>query len=144
MVEIIKVIGLFFPRNCLIYCIISASTCRVFHSLILQNVSYFMYVVFITFNLIRITYFSFCTRYELLTLKWPTYFPPVGAQGGSMEPRLRKPLSWQNFVIYTSLYVYTLKPSIFKQKKIQKKKNISKWWPNDRFLFRVISISAKI
>ena len=75
------------------------------------------------------------------------YFPPVVAEGGGGAPRdtLRKPLSPRNFVMNITLYLYihTLKTTIFKQRNT-KKFTVSKWWPNSRFSFCVISISTKI
>ena len=40
--------------------------------------------------------------------------------------------------------MYTLNTTIFQQKKYLKFFTVSKWRPNNRFSFRVISISAKI
>ena len=59
------------------------------------------------------------------------------------SPVVRKPPSQRNFVMNTTRYIYTLKRTIFKQKKIQNMITISKWRPNYLFLLRVISISAK-
>ena len=58
-------------------------------------------------------------HWSSLTLKWPRYFSPVGAQGGggrSMESPQRKPLSQKNFVMNATLYIYTLNRIIFNQK----------------------------
>ena len=65
-------------------------------------------------------------RYDnvnMQTPKWPRYFPPVGA-------RLKKTTFPAEFVVNTTLYIYTLKTTIFKQKH-----TVSKWRPNDRFCF---------
>ena len=78
-----------------------------------------------------------------LTLKWPRYFSrwcPRG--GGSMEP------PWENH-FSTGILQWNLhhicrgyKKSQF-CKKILKCCSVSKWRPNNRFLFRVILILAK-
>ena len=61
-----------------------------------------------------------------------------------MGPPLRKPLSRKNFVMNTTLYIYTLKITIFKEKTKTKKITVSKWQQNNWFLFCVISILTKI
>ena len=43
----------------------------------------------------------------------------------------------------TTLYIYTLKTTIFKQKTNKQTNTISKWRSNKRFLARVISILVK-
>ena len=66
-----------------------------------------------------------------------------GTKGGLHGTPLRKPLSLRNFAITTTMYIYTLKTTIFKQKKKKytpQKFTISKWHPNDQFLFWFISI----
>ena len=53
-----------------------------------------------------------------------------------MGPPLRKPLFRRNFVMNTALHIYTLKTTVFKQKKRPKKITVTKWPPNDRYSFR--------
>ena len=71
-------------------------------------------------------------------------FTPVSAQGGgSMEPPLRKttfPPEFCNEIC--TIYVRVIKNQNSAKKKF-KCGTVSKWRPNNRFLFRVISILAK-
>ena len=68
-------------------------------------------------------------------------FPPVGAQGGSMEPPKKTNFLPEFCNEICTIYVRTIqnhdsaKLFFF---------TVSKWWPNNQFLFRVISILAKI
>ena len=87
---------------------------------------------------------SFCR----LTVKWPRYFYsrwcPRGGGRGSMEPPWEnhfptRILQWNLHHICTGYK----KSQFFKKKKKKKRCSVSKWRPNNRFLFRVISILAK-
>ena len=65
---------------------------------------------------------------------------PFGAQGGPWNPfPLGKPLSHRNFAMKFAPYMYAIT-----LEKYYKCCTVSKWLPNNRFLFRIISISAKI
>ena len=80
----------------------------------------------------------------LLTLKWQRYFYSHWCpRGGSMEPPRENHfptgiLQWNLHHICTGH-----KKSQFCKKKKIKCCTVSKWRPNNRFLFRVISILAK-
>ena len=79
-----------------------------------------------------------------LTLKWPRYFYSRWCpRGGSMEPPPEKttfPPGFCNEIC--TIYVRDIKNHNSAKKKI-KCCTVSKWRPNNRFLFRVISILAK-
>ena len=67
---------------------------------------------------------------------------PLVPKRGSMDP-LRKPLSHRNFAMkFATIFVRAIK-NHNSVKKILKCCTVSKWRPNNRFLFRVILILAK-
>ena len=85
------------------------------------------------------TYIPQTLSFLQIPLKWPRYFPPVGARGPPWDPK-------NHFAIaicdeYYTLYIYTL--TIFKKQIPPKKipfQNGGQW----SILFRIISISVKI
>ena len=81
-----------------------------------------------------------------LTLKWPRYFysrwcPRGGGFHGTPLKKIIFPPEFCNEIC--TIYVRAIKITIL-QKKIWKCCTVSKWQPNNLFLFRVISILAKI
>ena len=81
---------------------------------------------------------------SLVTLKWPRYFYsrwcPRGVHGTSLK-KTTFPPEFCNEIC--TMYVWTIK-NHNSAKKFWKCYTVSKWWPNNRFLFRVISILAEI
>ena len=71
-------------------------------------------------------------------------FTPVGAQGEvPWNPPLIKPLYHLNFAMKFAPYLYALLETLIPEKKLECC-TVLKWRPNNRFLFRVIFILAKI
>ena len=68
-------------------------------------------------------------------------FTPVGAQGGSTLKKTTFPPEFCNEIC--TIYVCAIR-NHNSGKKINKCCTVSKWRPNNRFLFRVVSILAKI
>ena len=94
---------------------------------------------YICVSLIMVT----ITRHVFInTYVTQVFFIPVGAQGGSMEHPLRKPFSNRNFAM--KFAPYGLSRTIIPEKNSLKCYTNSKWRPNNRFLFCVVSILAKI
>ena len=77
-----------------------------------------------------------------LTLKWPRYFYSRWCPGGPWNP-LRKPLSHREFCNEICTIYVRARKNHNSAKRILKCCTVSKWGPNNRFLFRVISILAK-
>ena len=88
------------------------------------------------------------TSTSVNTFKWhlkvtKVLLLPLVPKGGSMEPPLRKPLSHQNFAMKLHHTCTGHNKITILQKKKNKCYTVSKWRPNNRFLFRVILILAK-
>ena len=79
-------------------------------------------------------------KIRFLTLKWPKYFYSHWCPGGPWKTTF--PPEFCNEIC--TIYVWAIKITILQKKKYRKCCTISKWQPNNWFLFRLISIFAKI
>ena len=81
-----------------------------------------------------------------LTLKWPRYFPPVGAQGGGgfLGTPLKKTSFRYEFYVESLVNDKACNKDQNTEKNLKIGWTVSKWRPKNRFLCRVKNFPAKI